>query len=293
MNNPKYLLLRLMESNPDRWFRKLLRPLYDEALEELASFVGSDPANLVFVQNVTSAVNIIVKALDLGPEDIVLSNSHTYESCRFAIDSAVKKSGADSLCMDISFPIEGEDDLVDQVVQTCKKNVSVKLVIIDHISSPSAIVFPVQKICIELKKLGVLVLVDGAHAPGQIALNLEELGADFYTGNLHKWCYAPRGSAFLWVSPDMQGQIEPLVTSHLYGQSMADQFFMQGTADHTAYLCTKTGLQFYRQFGGLPALLDHTQALLDWAAEMLVEAFRTEQLQVPRNMQAPCMRVIR
>ena len=165
-----------------------------------------------------------------------------------------------------------------------QENVSVKLVIIDHISSPSAIVFPVQKICIELKKLGVLVLVDGAHAPGQNSLNVEELGADFYTGNLLKWCYAPRGSAFLWVSPDMQGQIEPLVTSHMYNKSMADQFFMQGTADHTAYLCTRTGLQFYSQSGGLPALLDHTQALLDWAAEMLAEAFRTEQLQVPRNV---------
>ena len=86
----RFRLLTLTETNPDRWYRTLLRPLYDEALEELAEFVSSDPKNLVFVQNVTTAVNIIVKTLKLGPEDLVLSNSHTYESCRFAIDSAVK-----------------------------------------------------------------------------------------------------------------------------------------------------------------------------------------------------------
>jgi len=286
-------LLEQMESNPDRWFRSELRVLYDANIEALAKFVGSDPNNIVFVNNATVAVNTVMKNLILEREDIILLNSHTYRACAKTIECTVNRTGADTISLDITLPIRSEDRLVEEMVEVCKRNVGVRLVIIDHISSPSAIIFPVQRIIRELHKLGVLVLVDGAHAPGQLDLNLEELGADFYTGNLHKWCYAPRGSAFLWVHPKHQSGIQPLITSHNYLEDFRDQFFFQGTADHTTYLCTKASLDFYRWCGGMSAIKKHTEQLLDWAQQMLCQALGTSVLPIPRASQAPYMRVLK
>jgi len=289
----RFRLLRLIDSNPDRWYRTTLRPLYNAAVDHLAKFVGCEPSGLVFVQNATAAVNTVVKNLNLGPEDIILSNSHTYNACSNAIESAVKRCGADTLSLDITLPIRSQEEMVEQVVEICKRNVGIRLAIIDHISSPSAIVFPVAQLAKELHKLGVLLLVDGAHAPGQLPLDLDILGADFYTGNLHKWCFAPRGCAFLWVSPEHRNSLQPLVTSHLYKQSMADQFFMQGCMDHTPYLCSVPALQFYEKLGGYKALLEHTQPLLDWAQQMLCQELGTPILPIPPDMVAPFMRVLR
>lgn len=289
----RFRLLRLMDSHPDQWYRNTVRPMYDKAVENLAKFVGSSPRNIVFVPNATSAVNTVVKNLNLGPEDIILSNSHTYNACANAIESAVKRCGADTLSLDITLPIRSEMEVIEQVVEICKRNVGIRLAIIDHISSPSAIVFPVAKLATELHKLGVLLLVDGAHAPGQLPLDLENLGADFYTGNLHKWCYAPRGCAFLWVAPEHRDNLEPMITSHLYKQDMTDQFFMQGCIDHTPYLSSLPALQFYEKLGGYKALLAHTQPLLDWAQQMLCHALSTPVLPVPPDMVAPFMRVLR
>ena len=178
-------------------------------------------------------------------------------------------------------------------METCRRNVGIKLVIIDHISSPSALVFPVKDIVQQLHDLGVAVLVDGAHAPGQLNLDLEDIGADFYTGNLHKWCYAPKGCAFLAVSDKFRSSLQPLVTSHLYKQDLQDQFFMQGTMDHTPYLMAKKALQFYHENGGREALVRYTTPLLDWAQQMLCHSLNTTVLPVPHSMVAPFMRVLR
>jgi len=286
-------LLCLMDQCPDKWFRGDLKALYDENIEALAEFVGADPKNIAFVMNTTTGVNTVLKNLLLEPEDILLLNSHTYGACAKTVDCTVKRAGADIMSIDIILPIRSDQQLVDQLVEVCKRHAGIRLVIIDHISSPSAIVFPVEKIIRELHKLGVLVLVDGAHAPGQLELNLEKLGADFYTGNLHKWCFAPRGSAFLWVNKKHRDSIQPLVTSHNYQQDFTLQFFFQGTMDHTSYLCTKEALQFFRHCGGMKGIKDHTESLLDWAQQMLCHALGTSVLPIPPSLQAPYMRVLR
>ena len=289
----RFRLLEKFESHPDRFMRSELRPLYDESRVAVAEYVGANPDNLVFVTNATAAVNTVVKELDLGPEDIILCNSHTYGACFNAADSAARRAGADIVRVDISFPIRNEMDVVEKMVETCRRNVGIKLAIIDHISSPSALVFPVAELTRQLHDLGVLVLIDGAHAPGQLDLNVEEIGADFYTGNLHKWCYAPKGCAFLWVSNKFRSALQPLVTSWLYKQDLQDQFFMQGTMDYTPYLVAKTALQFYSDQGGREALVRHTTPLLDWAQQMLCHSLNTTLLPVPHNMVAPFMRVLR
>ena len=282
-----------MESHPDRWFRVLLPQLYEKARLAVADYVGSSPDNFVFVTNATTAVNTVVKHLKLGPEDMILCTSHTYNACYKAVDSAVSRADADIITIDISIPIRSEQDIVEQIVETCRKNVGVRLAVIDHISSPSALVFPVAEITRRLQQLGVLVLVDGAHAPGQLDLQLDQLGADFYTGNLHKWCFAPKGSAFLWVSPAHRASLEPLVTSHLHGQSLQDQFYMQGTMDHTPYLTAPLALQFYQEQGGREAVVDYTAPILDWAQQMLCHSLQTSVLPVPASMISPFMRVLR
>jgi selenocysteine lyase/cysteine desulfurase len=282
-----------IEKCPDIWFAWDLKTLYDENIAALAEFVGADPKNIAFVTNSTTGVNTVLKNLLLEPEDILLLNSHTYGACAKTVDCAVKRAGADIMSIDIILPIRSDEQLVDQLVEVCKRHAGIRLVIIDHISSPSAIVFPVEKIIRELHKLGVLVLVDGAHAPGQLELNLEKLGADFYTGNLHKWCFAPRGSAFLWVNQKHRDSIQPLVTSHNYKQDFTLQFFFQGTMDHSAYLCTKESLQFIRDCGGMKGIKDHTESLLDWAQQMLCHALGTSILPIPPSLQAPYMRVLR
>jgi len=288
----RFRLLKMQDAHPDKWYRNLLRPLYDKAVEDLANYLGSSARNLVFIPNATAGVNTVLKNLNLGPEDIILSNSHTYNACSNAIESAVKRCGADTFSLDINLPIRDENEIVEQIVDVCKRNVGIRLALIDHISSPSAIVFPIAKLATELHKLGVLLLVDGAHAPGQLPLDLETLGADFYVGNLHKWCFTPRGCAFLWVSPQHRECLEPLVTSHLYKQDMTDQFFMQGTIDHTPYISSMAALQFYSKLGGRDALIAYTTPLLDWAQQMLCHAFSTPVLPVPPNMVAPFMRVL-
>ena len=287
------LLCRLVESHPDRWFRVLLPQLYEKARLSVAEYVGSSPDNLVFVTNATSSVNTVVKHLKLGPEDMILCTSHTYNACYKAVDSAVRKADADIITIDISVPIRSEEEIVEQMVETCRRNVGVRLAVIDHISSPSALVFPVAEITRRLQQLGVLVLIDGAHAPGQLELDLEHLGADFYTGNLHKWCFAPKGSAFLWVSPVHRASLEPLVTSHLYGGSLQDQFYMQGTMDHSPYLTAPLALQFYQEQGGREAVLGYSGPILDWAQQMLCHSLETSVLPVPASMISPFMRVLR
>jgi len=289
----RFRLLELIENHPDRWFRSSLRPLYEESRLAVAEFVGADPRNLVFVSNATTAVNIVVKQLQLEAEDMILCTSHTYNACYNAVDCAVRRVGADIISIDISLPIRSEQEIVDLVTETCQRHVGVRLAVIDHISSPSALLFPVKQIASELHKLGVMVLIDGAHAPGQVELNLEDIGADFYTGNLHKWCFAPKGCAFLWVSSKHRDSLEPLVTSHLYKQDLQDQFFMQGTMDHTPFLCAKAGLEFYKDFGGISSLTDYTEPVLDFAQQLISHSLQTSVLPVPTSMVAPFMRVLK
>ena len=285
--------LERMDHHPDRWFRQDVRELYDDAIKDLSEFVGASPENLVFVGNATAGINTVLKNVQLAPGDKILVTSHSYQACVFAAESAAKTAGAATVVVDIDIPVESEDEMIESVMSVIKDNPDIVLAMVDHISSPSAIVFPVGRLAKELHQLGVLLLVDGAHAPGQLPLDIEHLGADFYVGNLHKWCYAPRGCAFLWVSQSQQAGMEPLVTSHSYKMNMVEQFFMQGTIDHTPYICARAALKFYHSLGGYEAILNHTQPLLDWAQDMLCQALGTNKLPMPYNMQAPFMRVIR
>jgi selenocysteine lyase/cysteine desulfurase len=171
---------------------------------------------------------------------------------------------------------------------------SVRLALLDHITSPTAVVMPVKELAAACRRAGVLSLIDGAHAPGHIpGLNVGELDADFYTGNFHKWLFCPKGTAFLYAAESVRRDLQSVVISHNYKHlAVADRFFMQGTLDDTSFLCLHAALRFVDSHGGEAAVCEQNRSLCDWAADMLASAWGTEQL-VPRARAAPNLAAIR
>ncbi|HXR58487.1 MAG TPA: aminotransferase class V-fold PLP-dependent enzyme, partial [Burkholderiales bacterium] len=186
-----------MEANPDRFMREVLPRELRKAAGALASFTGVKARDLVFVENATAGVNAVLRSLPLRPGDEILSTTHGYNAVRQAIRFVCSRTGAKSLEIGIGLPLHDFDFLFREL----KKRIGRKtrLLVIDHISSPTGLVFPVKRIAALARARGVPVLVDGAHAPGQIALEIGALGVDWYTGNCHKWLFAPKGSGFLWA----------------------------------------------------------------------------------------------
>lgn len=285
-----------IESNPDIFFRTRLRDMHFDTVRKAADLVGADPDNLVLCSNVTSALNDVLKSIRLKPEDQILVNNFTYNAIANAAHSAVKKYDADTLSLDIKVPIESESEIVEMYVEVVQRNRSIRVAVIDHISSQSAIRFPVAKIAEALHAMGVIVIVDGAHAPGHLPLDLEDLGrrgVDFYAGNLHKWAFVPRGRGILWVKPEHRKYVEPTVISHSYGSDeFNNMFFTQGTLDYSSLAATSAALDFYGALGGQSGIAAYVEPMLDWAADMLAESLGTSRMKVPKSMEAPFMRLV-
>jgi len=286
-------LLNECESFPDKWFRYEARQKYDAARTRVANFLGSKPQNVVFVENPTTGISAIMNSIKFGPEDTILMYSHTYNAVKNIVQYTSKQWGAQIHSIELPALMTSEDQIVEMFVDACSKK-NVKIAIIDHISSASAICFPMEKIVKALKAFNnTMVLVDGAHAPGQIGdLNLDELNADFYTGTLHKWCYAAKGTAFLWVHPKHQNWVRPLVTSHNYNKGYQEEFFKQGTGDYTRYLCVEEALDFYQDLGGHEAISQHAKEMLDFGEKLLVDSFHVAPAPFPQSMRAPYLRIV-
>ena len=229
-----------MEQQPVRFFRLELEELLDSARIKLAHFLGANPDDLAFIPNATTGVNTILRSLSFNSGDEILVTNHEYNACRNAVEFVAQRTGAKVKVAQIPFPIQSVNQVLDAVFSNISE--ATKLVLIDHVTSPTALIFPVNTIVQELNLRGIDSLVDGAHAPGSISLNLEEIGATFYTGNCHKWLFSPKGAAFLYIRPDRQSQIRPLSISHGANSPRTDrsrfrlEFDWMGTDDPTAYL---------------------------------------------------------
>ena len=221
-------LQRELERNPSEFLGRRFHDLLAEARAALAGFVGARPEDLVFVPNATAGLNAVIRSLRVGPEDEVLTTRHEYG----AVTRTWEFTGAK-----LVYTQPGE---LAGAIGPRTKAVSVS-----HITSPTALVLPVEEICAAARAAGVLSIVDGAHAPGQLPLDLEQLGADIYAGNCHKWLCAPKGAAFLWARPEHQRWIEPLVVSWGYGAeaSFAERHGWQGTRDPTASLAVPAAIE--------------------------------------------------
>ncbi|XP_048730048.1 uncharacterized protein LOC125647413 [Ostrea edulis] len=286
-------LLDVLNDNPGVFYRQTNVELFQRSIDAAAKFLGADPSNLVFVQNATAGVNSVLKSFPWQKGDEILASIYTYKAVEYACRKVAEfPTGGHIHQFEIRFPIKDESEVVDNMTSFLDKHPRIKLVVLDHITSPTALVFPVKKMIAECRKRGVLVLIDAAHAPGQLEINLEQLDPDFYTGNFHKWVFTPRGCAILWIRKDHQNWCTPLVTSHMYKKGIQLEYRVQGTRDDIPYFLVPDSIQFYQDVGGRDKIVQYTNALLDKASVLIAERLNTEVLQIPKSMEAPGMRLV-
>ena len=240
-----------MERQPVDFLVRQLPALLREAREALAAFVGADPDDLAFVSNATAGVNAVLRSIALAPGDELLTTTHAYAACQKTLRYVATRTGARVVKADVPFPLRGEDDIVAPLLAAVTPRT--RLVLLDHVSSPTALVFPVDRLVAALAERGVDTLVDGAHALGMVPQRLDATGAAYTVGNAHKWLCAPKGAAYLHVRRDRQAAIHPGVISHGYDPEArsADfraEFDWTGTCDPTAWLSVGESL---RHLGGL------------------------------------------
>ena len=275
--------LRLqLEQEPLRFFGREWEPLLDDARSKLAAFVGTDVQDLVFVPNATTGVNSVVRSLTFSSEDEILTTNHEYNACRNALDFVASRTGARVVVAKIPFPIDSPQQVVAAVIE--RVSPKTRLALLDHVTSQTGLIFPIQELVKELQQRGVDTLVDGAHAPGMISLNLEEIGATYYTGNCHKWLCAPKGAAFLYVRRDKQSEIRPLTISHGTNSPRTDktcfqlEFDWTGTDDPTAYMCVPEAIAFMGSLlpGGWRELMQQNHHLVLHGRQLLCEALEVQ-----------------
>jgi isopenicillin-N epimerase len=242
---------RELERQPVGFFARRLEGLMAEARKQLADYLGTSADNLVYLRNATQGVNTIARSLKLQPGDEILTTNHEYGACDSALQFVCDLSGAQIVRQHIPLPLPSDDEIVELIWSGVTPRT--RLLFLSHITSATGLILPVAELIQRARAAGILTLIDGAHVPGQLDLNLDALGADFYTGNCHKWMCTPKGSAFLYVRPERQPEIHPLTISWGYnllgiGYTTDADFIKrhqtQGTLDSAAYLTIPAAIEF-------------------------------------------------
>lgn len=278
-----------MEAQPVQFLARDLAGLLAGARRDLGDFIGADPDDLAFVANATGAVNAVLRSLRFAPGDELLTNDHEYNATINVLRHVAERDGARVVVVEIPFPVASESEVVEALLGGVTERT--RLALVSHVTSPTALIFPIERIVVALAERGIETLVDGAHAPGMLTLDLDRLGAAWYTGNLHKWVCAPKGAAFLHARRDRQPGIRPNTISH--GANAAidvdpaghpdgvarpgtrtryrAEFDWQGTLDPTPWLSVPEALRFVGSLvsGGWPAVMARTHALTLRARSLL------------------------
>jgi isopenicillin-N epimerase len=223
------------------------RPLLRVAADQVAEFLGVGGNDLVFVDNATSGVNAVLRSFDFREGDELLIPNHAYGAVRNAAEYAVRVHGARIQTVEFPEPVRSLDSIIEAIDAAITPKT--RLIVVDHITADSALVMPVAEIASQCRKRGVAVLVDGAHAPGAIPLNIADLGVDWYAGNLHKWAWSPRSSGILWTNPSRQSSLHHNVISWGLDQGLAAEFDWPGTRDPTPHLCAPVAIAYMRELG--------------------------------------------
>ena len=261
-----------MERNPDRFFAERIVPTREQtavrdAAAELGDFVGVAGHDLAFVENPTTGTQAVLQSSELKAGDRILITTHQYNAVRLAVERRCAETGAEPLV--VQLPLRTTSDEVRSRIREAA-DARVKLAIVDHITSATALVFPVREIVADFHERGIPVLIDGAHAAGQIPLDLAELQADWYVGSAHKWLYAPKGSAFLYASPRVSASTRPAITSHFVDIGFPRAFDYVGTRDNSNWLAVPAAIRFFRELDP-PRMWRRNRVLLERASELLAD----------------------
>jgi isopenicillin-N epimerase len=247
-------LIDRLEANPIRFLSREFEGRLDEAREAVAAFLHADPEGLVVVPNATTGVATVVEDLHLRPGDELLTTDHEYNATLNALRTVAEHHKARIVRADIPLPIRHPEQAVEAILS--KVTPRTRLALVSHITSPTAVVLPIETIVRELDRMGVDTLVDAAHAPGMVPVDVRALGAAYWTGNGHKWLCGPKGAGVLYVREDRRAGMHPLVTSHGRNDPRTDrpvlwkEFDWQGTGDPTAFFVLPEAI---RVIGGLQA----------------------------------------
>lgn len=272
-----------LERQPVRFMIEELPGELRAVANELGEFLGAEGSDLVFQDNATSAVNAVLHSRDWQPGEEILLCPHAYLAIRNAAHYTAQRHGLTVRDFAVPLPHPGSEAILQAFAAAL--NERTRLAIIDHVSSPLSLIYPVGEMVALCRERGVAVLVDGAHAPGMLPLDLDQLDADWYTGNCHKWLFAPKGCAFLWSAPRVQETTHPLAISLHWGKGYTAEFDWMGTRDPSAWLALHAALRFTRDLD-VEALRDHNNRLAEQAGDMLGAAWDTPVYGTPESLAA-------
>jgi isopenicillin-N epimerase len=273
---------RKLELQPVEFFGRNFAAYDRQARQVLGSELKVEPDNLVYIPNATYGVNVIAHSLSENPGsplqsgDEILTTDHEYGACNHAWEYACRKTGAKYVCQPIPLPVKSSEEMIEHFWRGITPRT--RLIYLSHITSPTALRFPIEAICQRARQAGIMTVIDGAHAPGQIPLDLKEIGADFYTGNCHKWMMAPKGAAFLYARPEVQPLVEPLVVgwgwnldpSKVNGPAFYSYLQWTGTKDPAAALSVPAAIRFAHE-NGWEAVRQECHVLLRQAIQSLCD----------------------
>jgi isopenicillin-N epimerase len=265
---------RELEAEPVEFLGRRINGLLEEARTAFGAFIGAPPRDVVFVPNVTYAVNIVARSLDLQPGDEVLGTNHEYGAVERTWRFVCGQRGARYVTQPVNLPLERPEDVIEQLWAGVTERT--RVIAMSHITSPTALIFPVAEICRRAREAGILTVIDGAHVAGQIDLDMAAIGADFYGGNCHKWLCAPKGAGFLYARPERQAMLEPLVVSWGWQSRtpsespFLDLFQWMGTDDPSAFLSVPAAITFQHEHNW-PAVRAACHALASEARRHVAE----------------------
>lgn len=276
----------LMEREPVRFMVRELEPALDASRAVLAAFLGARPEDLVFVPNATVGVNAVLRSLDFAPGDELLTTDHEYNACRNVLDYVAARSGARVIVASIPLPVGDEEQIIHAVLERVSPRT--RLAMISRVTSPTAVIFPIERLVRALRERGIDTLVDDAHGPGMLPSALDALGAAYATGNCHKWMCAPKGAGYLHVRRDRHASVRPAIISHGANSQRTDrgrlwlEFDWTGTIDFSPYLCVAEAIRAVGAMvpGGWGEVMQRNRALATKGRSIVVNAMRAAGIDI-------------
>ena len=277
-------LMAKLERDPIRFLapERELTPKLDEVRQTISKLVNAPPSDIAFVRNATDGVNAVLRSFPLKEHDQILITNQGYNACNNAARFVAEKANAEVTVADIPFPLESDTDVMVAIEK--KITSRTRLILIDHVTSPTGLIIPIEQVISLAHAKGIRVLVDGAHAPGMMRLNLTAMAPDYYTANHHKWLCGPKSSGFLFVQPELQTEVRPNVISHGANQDCSKrsrfltEFAWTGTYDPTPLLALPTAITFLETLypGGLDQLYQLNHEATVKARQVLCDALQTD-----------------